>query len=756
MLRFRFLKGLMISVAVVMMTACGGGGDNPVLNPEVAKIVNWAENGGTAPIAEDYEAAGVDLNGHSANEINRYIQQYYAEHGSSGVFDSDAELNRIAEDLGVTIVDTDGDGIYDAFDPTPGGDAHAPTVSINQTGGTIFTTETVSLSATASDPDGDSLTYVWSLDTKPEGSQSEMQTPMSLNSSFVPDVAGEYVVQFYAFDGTNFSSKKSVTFLAVVRGECVDLDWKIIDENTVLDQPCYQTKHIRVEEGAILTINPGTTIIFKKDTYNQLEIKGTLKAIGTEDKVITFTSEDKTDGAWVGILIESTTENEIEHVVVEYANRGIQMGGSTAGGQQLSLKNSLIAHSKKYGLWTGHGIDLDMENVTFSKNDTPVYIYANRLPMINDTNIYVGNTHNYVKVDADPNSDKVTDSNQTWHRISVPYHFIDYGPMVEYNATLTIEPGVEIEFTESNHFIVEGTLNAVGTEANPILFTAAQELIDANKTWKGLLLRENTYYNQAQDHKLQHFTLEYAQKGLNFKGNEHTSISILDTTFQHNSSAGFTLEGSDVNLVFDRVRSTQNGSPGDVPSYMLSVLDDTSNFTGNTIDLLYARGDVSEDQTWNKQTVPMFPVSIFVDEDATLTINKGSTVAISSPHGISVWTGGTLIANGTAAEPITFIGIAPSLTDYEASRWYGFGIFGSMEMSHAIIKRAGGYYDTHEAGTEGAIVVYNGASATISDSSIVDSGKHAIYVECNTNFSQSGNTFLNSGDIDIKYQENCE
>ncbi len=746
MLRFRFLKGLMISVAVVMMTACGGGGDNPVLNPEVAKIVNWAENGGTAPTAEDYAAAGVDLNGHSANEINRYIQQYYAEHGSSGVFDSDAELNRIAEDLGVTIVDTDGDGIYDAFDPTPGGDAHAPTVSINQTGGTIFTTEAVSLSATASDPDGDSLTYVWSLDTKPEGSQSEMQTPMSLNSSFVPDVAGEYVVQFYAFDGTNFSSKKSVTFLAVVRGECVDLGWKMIDEDTVLDQPCYRSIHITVEEGATLTINPGTTIIFEDDIYNQLDIKGTLKAIGTEDKVITFTSKDKTDGAWVGIIIESNTENEIEHAVIEYANVGVHTYSRDMQ-QKLSLKNTLIAHCKKYGLNAKIVTDLTIENMIFKKNDTPLWINVKNLNGFDDTNTYVDNTHNHVKISGS------IESNQTWHKVSVPYRG---GIGVEYNATLTIEPGVKMEFLENDHFVVEGSLVAVGTETEPIVFTTPQEVIDNNDTWGGLILKQNTYYKNAQNHKLQHLVVEYAWKALRLKGSENTNISILDTTFQHSDSTGFTLEGDDINLEFKRVISTKNGSPGDVPAYMLSVLDDTSNFTGNTQDLLYARGSIYSDQTWNKQTVPVFPVAIFVDDDATLTINKGSTIAISSPYGITVWNRGSLVAIGTAAEPITFMGIAPSLTDYEESRWYGFGISGSMEMSHAIIKKAGGYYDTHESGTEGAIVVYNGASATISDSSIVDSGKHAIYVECNTNFSQSGNTFLNSGDIDIKYQENCE
>ena len=118
----KWYRGLMIGLVLFGLAGCGGGGGAPVVsNPEVAKIVNWAENGGTAPTEADYAAAGVDLNGHSADEINRYIQQYYEKHGSSGRFDSDTELSQIAEDLGVTILDTDGDGIYDVFDSTPNG-----------------------------------------------------------------------------------------------------------------------------------------------------------------------------------------------------------------------------------------------------------------------------------------------------------------------------------------------------------------------------------------------------------------------------------------------------------------------------------------------------------------------------------------------------------------------------------------------------------------------------------------------------------
>jgi len=644
--------------------------------------------------------------------------------------------------------------------PAPGSDdVHAPVVSIDQRGGTVFTTETVSLSAKASDPDGDSLTYVWSLDSKPEGSRTELQTPLSLNSSFVPDVAGEYKVSFYAYDGANRSVATSIIFLAVVRGECVELGWKIIDKDTTFDQPCYRTKHITVEAGATLTIDPGSTVIFEEDTYNNLTIDGTLKAVGTEEKVITFTSEEKTDGAWEGIFIESASNNQLEHVVIEYANQGISFLGS-GDKQVLSLKNSLITHSKKHGMWIANKADFEMDNVTFTHNEIPVYIYAQFLPMLKGTNHYKDNTDNYVYVHADSSTSGIIDEDSTWHKLSIPYRLVGYSVNVEHNTTLTIEPGVTVEVANKIGFIVAGTLVSEGTADEPIVFTASQSLKESGQTWKGISLKHNEYFHDIQHHRLEHTTVEYADCGLSLEGDEHTSINITDTVFQHNETAGFVLAGNDMNLTFKSVTSTKNNRPGEVYPYMLSTIDDTSDFTGNTIDLLWATMfSIDTNQIWNKQTVPVFINNIAVENGATLTIAEGSTIAISTGGLSSVWrsetASSTLIARGTVEKPITFIGAALSATGYEESAWYGLAIYGDVEMEHVVVKKAGG--DLPDGGsTEAAVIVNDNGSLTVTDSSFEDSGKHAIYVTCHGVLTQSGNRFLRSGDADIKYQTGCD
>jgi hypothetical protein len=78
---------------------------------------------------------------------------------------------------------------------------------------------TVFLNGTASgDPDGDSLTYVWTLEFAPEGSalgalsDDQAQAPMP---SFVPDAEGVYLFGLIVSDGSYTSAKDLVTVTVV-------------------------------------------------------------------------------------------------------------------------------------------------------------------------------------------------------------------------------------------------------------------------------------------------------------------------------------------------------------------------------------------------------------------------------------------------------------------------------------------------------------------------------------------------------------
>lgn len=97
----------------------------------------------------------------------------------------------------------------------------------------------VSLSgAASSDPDGDALSYSWSLDVRPALSQAVLTSTDTVDTTFLPDLPGSYVARLMVSDGTATSidsvyiSVGSVklpvavagSFVSTIKGRTVSLD----------------------------------------------------------------------------------------------------------------------------------------------------------------------------------------------------------------------------------------------------------------------------------------------------------------------------------------------------------------------------------------------------------------------------------------------------------------------------------------------------------------------------------------------------
>ena len=69
----------------------------------------------------------------------------------------------------------------------------------------------VELDGTGStDPENDSLTYLWSIDSAPDGSTATIGQPTSATATITPDAVGEYVISLKVNDG-EFNNVDTVT-----------------------------------------------------------------------------------------------------------------------------------------------------------------------------------------------------------------------------------------------------------------------------------------------------------------------------------------------------------------------------------------------------------------------------------------------------------------------------------------------------------------------------------------------------------------
>ena len=87
-----------------------------------------------------------------------------------------------------------------------------PPVSHVGTDTTVWLSYTVQLDGSnSSDADGDSLTYKWSIVSKPSGSNATLSNTTAVKPTFVVDVAGTYSVQLIVNDGAVNSAPDTVT-----------------------------------------------------------------------------------------------------------------------------------------------------------------------------------------------------------------------------------------------------------------------------------------------------------------------------------------------------------------------------------------------------------------------------------------------------------------------------------------------------------------------------------------------------------------
>lgn len=218
------------------------------------------------------------------------------------------------------------------------------------------------------------------------------------------------------------------------------------------------------------------------------------------------------------------------------------------------------------------------------------------------------------EVQAQTEAGGVLTTNTTWTLSESPVSITD-SLIVEEEVTLTVEPGVVVEFNAETALIIQGALNADGTDTDSIKFTSAAATPEAGD-WAGITFENNTGVGSSFSYAV----VEYGGFGSTGSNIYYRTgaygVPISQTTIQHSSGNGIDVRASDPQL--DQIMVSQNSGYG--------VFSDTfSNFEliGSTVsdnDTGGIRVPVNASPTITGNVIENNDYGIFNDEDAYPTI----------------------------------------------------------------------------------------------------------------------------------------
>jgi hypothetical protein len=276
---------------------------------------------------------------------------------------------------------------------------------------------------------------------------------------------------------------------------------------------------LTIEAGTKLKFKPGTSL-FVGDGTN----RGTLKAIGTADAPIVFTSNSASPkaGDWNYLDFNGTATNcELKYCTIEYGGADENWGEvCLAEGAQVAIDYCTIKNSASMGIhFADKASAKSLTNNTFSTfGKSPIRINAIKLKDIGVGNVFAASDRIFVE------AGNMLETSMTWPALSCPYLFTER-IYVGNGATLTISAGAQLLFNANTSIIVgggsAGKLIATGTAASPILFSTSISP-KAKGTWEGIYFEDNIITGS----KLEYCTVEYGGQDTNWPGN----ISIDGTS----------------------------------------------------------------------------------------------------------------------------------------------------------------------------------------------------------------------------------
>jgi YD repeat-containing protein len=364
----------------------------------------------------------------------------------------------------------------------------------------------------------------------------------------------------------------------------------------------------------------------------------------------------------------------------------------------------------------------------------------------------------------------------TWTPAGNPY-VVTGNTTVSAGVTLTIEPGVEVQFGHYNGLWVDGILSAVGTPESPITFAGTT----AEAGWWQAMYVRNA--GSATLRWCQFAHAGYSQ-GFCLQKTGSGALTLEHCTFDTNAGTCLMLYPGSSSFV--SANNTFTGTAADTGVYLApgaSFDDNTSDFIGSGNAVYVAGATPSGNVTWGlKSDYSVYVFSdVTVGAGATLTIRPGTVVKFRQQT--ALWVYGTLDAQGTAAAPVHFTDWRDDTVGGDANHdgditlpapgwWKGVLLrgAGSAALEHCHLAYSGYHYGSglnktgngtlqvadstfRQVSGYGTYVTANTGATTIEGSRFTDNTASGLYVNASP-VAATGCTFAANGDYGVLHEIN--
>lgn len=430
---------------------------------------------------------------------------------------------------------------------------------------------------------------------------------------------------------------------------------------------------ISVHNEPTITIEPGTKFIVGTGATVEFGFQGahvTVKALGTAEQPIRFCGETGTPGYYTGVVLRSgvTPASILRNVLV--ADGGTGTGGALTLEAPVTLQGVQVRNSGAYGvLSAGFGADSSTLIVAGAAKSS---VLATASPGLG---VPLGSLLTGNKVDAIDVGFNVFDGDVIMHALGVPYRVLVGTESSASKPSVTLEAGVEVLVQSSKVMHFGGAnVSALGTAEAPILFRGlpcqsnfvTECAVDPNGwgpggqvsfSGSGAIDLEHVEFRRFGFTLVYSATTKYDYGALDIFSSEPvrlknvTLIRPVNWGIRLRNSVGFTADSSGI------------VGQGD-PWTQVPTLDvNCGGFRTLPADTVVSAGGTrvscagtSEPLIWPTAGAPFKTGSFKVFSGGQLTIPAGTTILFDTAAGITVESGGSLSAVGTADSKVLLSG----------------------------------------------------------------------------------------------------